>query len=225
MLRAQRDDDVHIQHFLSWQKGKDALRKGYRASETSEEVNYISSASVKSYFDGGDRLEDILAELFWWNDGDRPNAAIMQDFTVVLAILLSIQQGHMIKLFCQKPELRDANLPFDTERVLPSSDGVDLQTLFCEQQYKYCHHTLRKGFKWALPATTILPFRIDAHVGQGGSAFVRKIFVDSDFNELSPDLVNFVPVQHAMFSQWLTYKTVYGLSAPTRLRTQDLSRS
>ena len=185
MVVPQRDYDIVIQDFLSWEVSPDTYRVGYGGINDEEQPVYIPLATLRAYFKTHHRLKNLLNALF--QEDECPSVSYVHShYLRPFAILLSIGQGHMINYFVEHDSLEDQQLPFRTRPTdFPQSHGCNLWDLFYERQWKYCPIELKYDMNNRLSKEVILPFRVEAQLGQGGSAHIYKICVDEGYNGLS----------------------------------------
>jgi hypothetical protein len=144
-----------LDEYLSWESQK--LVEVVANISTDEKTSFIPVGNVKSYLtaNGGQRLSNILAEIFKSDFPPIDPELILRDHIAIFCILLRIGHGKHIEHFARFEELSDRRLPFDpnnppTEFPLGDHDPAFL-IQFCEQQWRYCvpifdSHMLHKHF-------------------------------------------------------------------------------
>ena len=187
-MSPQRDYDDPIQQFLSWQER--ARRIGYRKSSNGDDqARYISLKDLRAHFKDSRHLKRTLEALFKDDTQAAPPADLVWDkYLRVLAILISIKQGPMIVQFTNKDmTYHDEKLPFAPQQAnFPHASDCDLPKLFCEKQWQYCPVETKRFMEYELNDNYILPFCVEEPKDTGGSAYVYKIKVDEEYNELHP---------------------------------------
>ena len=130
-------------------------------------------------------VKEILEALF---PNDKVDAYyIWENFRRGFAILLSINQGNMVRNFIRYGQLTDHSLPF-TDGALehfPTSDSVDLFKDFSRRQWRYFPLEMSYMMSGPIPHDAILPFRVRERLSRSQSATVNKIEVDQDYNKLA----------------------------------------
>ncbi|KAL6716241.1 hypothetical protein ACLMJK_005807 [Lecanora helva] len=176
-----------IEDFRSWENSDTSLRKGYAGIDHTRENTYIPLTVIQEYFQRPSRMEILLNAVV--QTGEAPQASFVQrKYLRPFAILLSIGHGHLISDFVQHDSLEDQKLPFDQRPAnFPEENNHILWELFYQRQWTYCPRELNYEMSTGLHKDTILPFQIECEIGpgRGGSAYIYKIHVDNEYNQLN----------------------------------------
>lgn len=178
----QPDHDNAIQRFLRWEKS--SARSGTHGFNNDVQQQYISHNSLDKYFKSVPVVREILRELFPTETLDADY--VWQHYRRGFAILLSINEGRMIRQFMESLSLQDTQLPFDVEppKDFPAASERDLFSSFYRRQWRYLPQKLQYKMRGRISDDVILPFERKEKLGRGGSANVYKISVDEEYNHL-----------------------------------------
>lgn len=145
---------------------------------------YISRSALETYFDSPLKIREILNDLLPSQYLDAEY--IWQYYRRGFAILLSIDEGRMIRQFVEYSTLQDKHLPFlgPPPADFPASSDGKLFTSFYKRQWKYLPMELVYRMRGPIPPDMILPIRVKEKLGRGVSANVHKIEVDREYNRL-----------------------------------------
>lgn len=158
---------------------------------TNEKALFMPVEILKSYFKGNDsrKLNEILVQVFDSEDVPVSSEEILQGYTAVFSILISISKGSYIEYFARFEELSDYRLPFDPAHppaCFPeAADNPDFLQRFCEKQWMYCvpvfnNHMLHKHFAHQ----RLLPIIHSEKLESRGSATIYKIELYGPHNKL-----------------------------------------
>ena len=108
---------------------------------------------------------------------------ILESYSQVFAILLSINKGAFILHFDKYDELTDRRLPFQNNKEFPLQE--DFFQKFQEAQHKFCAPTLSHLFHREFSNNCILPFERDGlSIARGSSGVIHKIKVHPGYDFL-----------------------------------------
>ena len=141
--------------------------------------DFVPAGEVEAYLRQPGKLREILSALFK-NGGDEIDARqLITRYSVVFAILVSIDCGAYIGTFLPHDALCDARLPFhERPKRFPSGQGVSdalfdkfqtAQARFCAPKFTEGHHNFERDER--------LPFLEKKFIGEGGSAKVYRVKV------------------------------------------------
>lgn len=109
---------------------------------------------------------------------------IVESYSQVFAILVSINKGHYIYDFVKQDELSDRRLPFEHNKGFPRRD--DFFEEFDLKQWHFCAPTLKYHSHRKFGEKCILPFQRAGSPIFGNSGSVYKISVRSEYDLLCP---------------------------------------
>lgn len=148
--------------------------------------DFIPAGEVAAYLHHPGRLQAILVALFGDDGGHIVPRELRARYSVVFAILVSIDHGKYIGNFISHDALCDARLPF-TERPkrFPLDQGAPdvffekfsaAQARFCAPKFTEGHHK----FEW----DERLPFLEKMFIDDGGSAKVYRVKLHAEHDQL-----------------------------------------
>lgn len=182
------------------QKFLDEIYKKKRSGVTFRESYYerrdfIPGRVIGDFFDCDreDQLLEVdnLVTIATKQAAKRPNThSIARKCPKVFTILITIGRSEFIDFFLKKEGLLDKRLPFTPadERLFPKlMDNTTFFEEFYEKQWEFCAEPLSNNLEPVeFNGNRILPIihleRVDKH--QGSSAWVHKIEVHEDYDEL-----------------------------------------
>ena len=180
---SQPNHQPSIQAFLEWEQKDSTLRKGTAGSQNDQAQSYVPISALNDHFGEEVSVRKIISDLRLPQSPDP--AYVWNHYRRVFAILLSINNGSMIGQFTNRQYLIDQYLPFRSRPPdFPASDDDSLWGAFYKRQWKFCPVPMPNGMRGEQPAEAILPFTIKEQIGQGKSASIHKIEVDSEYNSL-----------------------------------------
>lgn len=187
MEDSQPDDRQVIQDFLRWYGSQEAHTLGCGGSGNDLNRKYLPYVKLERRLSKR-KIKEILEALFDNQERQVPDAAsVRKNYLRPFAILLWIGSGRMISHFSQHKSLRDDKLPFHTKPLgFPSSTKCNLFELFSQKQWEFCAVKFEYNTICRLAADEIIPIIDKVDIGGGGSAFVYKITVDGDYDDLVP---------------------------------------
>jgi hypothetical protein len=148
--------------------------------------DFVPAGEVEEYLRQPSKLREILSALFKEGGDDIDARRLVTHYSVVFAILVSIDYGAYIGNFLHHDSLRDTRLPFaERPRRFPDEgvpDGFfkqfqDEQARFCAPKFDEGHHEFEKDEP--------LPFLEKKLVGSGGSAKVYRVKLHAKHDLLS----------------------------------------
>jgi hypothetical protein len=186
---SQLDQHGALHDFFLWEKQSSIdVVADFSSDETAA---FMPVETLKSHFkaNGGEKLTQILSEVFESDDSPINPEVIIQSHTAIFCILLHIERGQHIEYFARYEELSDQRLPFDPTHPLacfPAVDGDDLfLEQFCEKQWMYCipildNHMHHKHFA----RQRLLPITHKERRGGSGNVAVYKVKLYPPHNKL-----------------------------------------
>lgn len=183
MPHSQPDHEDSIQEFLEWERQVSTRRNGTIGPQNDETQDYVPLSALNAHFKDESVVRRVISDL---GLQDPPSAYYVRDlYLQVFAILLSIHKGSMIRQFTNREYLNDQYLPFRAKPSdFPASSDDLLWTAFQERQWRFRPVKMRNGMSGEQPPAAILPFTVDDQIGDGVSASIHKIMVDSEYNSL-----------------------------------------
>jgi hypothetical protein len=164
---------------------RDFLKKERVTGEhTDEIIDFVPAGEIKAYLCEGGRLKEILAALF---GSDKYNGweadQIIHFFSVVFAILVSINKGHHILGFLEHDSLRDNHLPFAAR---PPRFPEAFFDAFSNAQPRFWAATFTERSLHVFEDERRLPYleKKRVSVNEGGSADVYRVRIHPNHNEL-----------------------------------------
>ena len=148
---------------------------------TIETADFIPAGEIKAYLREGGRLNEILAALLEEPEDGHCANEIIQFYSVVFAILVSIDRGRYITNFLKHESLRDNHLPFT---VCPPRFPEAIFDEFWHAQPRFCAATFYKGSQQVYDNERRLPYLEKKRIGEGGSADVYRVRIHCDYNKL-----------------------------------------
>lgn len=144
--------------------------------------DFIPAGDIKAYLCEGGKLNEILSVLFV-NPPYKPWQAeqIIHHFSVVFAILVSINRGHDILNFLKYDSLRDSRLPFT---VRPQRFPEAIFDDFRVAQPRFCAATFTERSWNEFEDERRLPYLEKKLVNGGGSAEVYRVRIHPNHNKL-----------------------------------------
>lgn len=108
---------------------------------------------------------------------------ILQSYSQVFAILLSINKGAYIFHFDKHDELTDRRLPFYNDKEFPRQEHFF--TEFQHAQHKFCAPTLSRLSHRQFSSNCILPFKRDGPpIARGSSGVIHKVQIYPEYDLL-----------------------------------------
>lgn len=177
-----------VQDFFAWIK-KSRVASGLE-DDTAGLDDFIPAGEVQAYLrEDSSRLTSIFTGLFGSEDTSwrgRTNE-IVKDYSVVFAILVSIDHGKYILNFLPYETLCDDKLPFESRpQKFPwaSSDSDELFDRFQQSQLRFCAVKFKRNSTREFDDSRPLPFLSKEPIGEGGSAKVYKVQIHASHDEL-----------------------------------------
>jgi hypothetical protein len=189
MPRLQPDHKGRLQKFYRWLEENTV--DGISSNATDSSRQFITSQSLKTYFEAPRELQRILDQLFSEDDETpvEPDA-VLNGYTRVFAILIDIGKGHFIEEFVKHDSLSDQKLPFEVAppRFPREADDSEFFTKFHEHQWKFCPYVfVRNKIDAELNKRYILPIVSIEQIAEGGSSTVYKITLHPEYDTLVTD--------------------------------------
>lgn len=148
--------------------------------------DFVPAGEVEAYLRQSGKLRAILNALFGDGGGDIDARQILTRYSVVFAILVSVDHGEYIGNFLPYDSLCDARLPFsDRPARFPLVHGGSnvlfdrfqaAQARFCASKFTGGHHKFEREER--------LPFLEKKLVGEGGSAKVYRVKIHAKHDDL-----------------------------------------
>lgn len=178
-----------VQAFCDWLK-KDRVTGSQDDHE--ELQDFVPSGEVAAYLKGNGVLKDILAALYPSQDHRDSAKEIVNRFSKVFAILISIGYGGQILNFLPHDSLSDGRLPFETRPLKFPRDPYETDHYgpgsffgrFQAEQPRFCAQIMAAGAFSSIEPQQRMPFLEKTLVGRGGSAHVFRIKVHADHDQL-----------------------------------------
>jgi hypothetical protein len=173
-----------LQEFKTWIR-----RERVTASQgecTTDLEDFVPAGEVEAYLSESGRLRAIIAALFPNGYDDTETRKIKRSYSIVLAILVSIDHGEYIDNFLPYDFLCDTRLPFtERPRKFPIGRGTPdtLFERFQRAQVRFCAAKFTRGHH-IFEAEERLPFLERTFVGQGGSAKVYRVKIHTEHDSL-----------------------------------------
>jgi len=151
-------------------------------------ARFIPAMPLKDYLRRN--IEDLLRAVSLPNDVHLHRAHdIVESYSQVFAILVSINEGAYIYHFAKKDELSDRRLPFENQKAFPRRE--DFFDKFYQAQWQFCAPTLTYLFDRSFGKDCILPFKRDGDPIFGDSCSVYRINILPEYDSLcSPDMLD-----------------------------------
>ena len=184
---ARRQPTHHpaVQEFYAWIKAPRVATSQYSGLD-----DFIPAGEVQAYLrKDPSRLTAILTALFGSEDSrwhGRKNE-ILNRYSVVFAILISIDHGEYILNFLPHETLCDEKLPFEARPIRfpwAPSDSVELFDRFQEAQSRFCAVNLQRNSTHEFDDSRPLPFLSKEPINEGGSAKVYKVQIHGSHDKL-----------------------------------------
>lgn len=159
---------------------------GSQSDYTAGLDDFVPAGEVEEYLRRPGKLRDILSALFKDGGDDIDARQLVNHYSIVFAILVSIDCGAYIGNFLTHDSLRDTRLPFvERPRRFPEQGVSDVffqrfkdeQARFCAPKFDEGHHKFEQDER--------LPFLEKKFVGAGGSAKVYKVKLHAMHDYLS----------------------------------------
>jgi len=194
MAQPQRGPQSHVEDFLEWLRKNQAYSRSDPDTEARRRA-FVPICEAKKYLeaDDGEKLEDILDELFP-NDQQPDSKTLLDKYVAVFCILLKIGHGPAISILIRK-ELHDHKLLFDPthqpEGFPQDATDTNFYHNFCEEQRVFHAPDFENQMDKEFDAKRILPIVDKKQIATGGSAFLYEIRIHPAYNKLLSDGYSF----------------------------------
>lgn len=187
---ARRQPTYHpaVQAFYAWIKDPGVTIT--QGKDTPPLDDFVPAGEVQAYFrKDPSRLTGVLNALFGSEDSRWRGHAheIVDHYSVVFAILVSIGYGEYILNFLPHETLCDDKLPFEvrpTKFPWAHLDSDEMFDRFQKAQLRFCAVRFHRNSTHEFDDSRPLPFRSKELIGEGGSAKVYKVEIHGSHDML-----------------------------------------
>ena len=190
----QRTHHPAVQAFYAWIKNPRVA--SCQDDDTADLDDFIPAGAVQEYLrEDPSRLTSVFTALFGSEDSRWRGRAseIVNHYSVVFAILVSIDYGEYILNFLPHETLCDEKLPFEARpQKFPwgPPDSVELFDRFQKAQSRFCAVKFHRNSTPEFDESRPLPFLSKELIGEGGSAKVYKVQIHASHDMLQSSTAN-----------------------------------